>query len=426
MHLTKQSLSPTKVKLEVKAEPDDLNPIHQAILKRFARSAKVPGFRAGKAPLQMVEKHIDQKLLADEFLNDAVNRLYGVAIEQERLRPVGRPDISLKSFVPFTQLVFTAELEAVGKIQVPDYTSLKLPLKKATITAAEINQVLESLRLRLADRQTVGRGAKTGDEVTIDFNGEDKDGKPVVGAAGKDYPLILGSKTFIPGFEDNLTGVKAGDKKSFEITFPADYPTITLRSQPVTFIVQVKTVAELVKPALDDKFAAKAGPFKTISELKKDIKTQSSRERQWQMDRDYESELIRLLTAKVKVEIPDVLIEEQLDKMELEEKNNLLKQGQTWQEHLTTEGINEQQHRDRHRPEALERVKAGLALSEIAETEKLEVTPEELEIRIQVLKGQYQDPQMQAELDKPENRRDLVNRLLTEKTISTLVKHASK
>jgi trigger factor len=223
-----------------------------------------------------------------------------------------------------------------------------------------------------------------------------------------------------------MVGLKAGDNKEFNITFPNDYAVAALKNQKISFKVQIKKVNELTEPKLDDELAAKLGPFKNLAELKKDIKRQLHSERQAEADRQYESELIQKISDKSIMQIPLKLIDEQLERLEEEEKRNLAYRGQTWQEHLKTEGVNEEQHRDRHRPEAEARVKAGLVLSEIAEREKLDIQPEELEIRLQMLKGQYADPAMQAELDKPENRQDIAARLLTEKTIAKLVSYASK
>jgi trigger factor len=199
-----------------------------------------------------------------------------------------------------------------------------------------------------------------------------------------------------------------------------------LQSKEVTFKVDVKKVAELAEPKVDDGFAAKTGPFKNLAELKTDIKKQLSLERQQQADREFENQLVQAITAKSTVEAPKSLVDEQILRAEEEEKRNLTYRGQTWQEHLKEEGVTEEQHRERNRAQTEERVKAGLVLNEIAELEKIEVTPEELEIRLQILKGQYQDGAMQAELDKPENRQEIASRIMTEKTLAKLVEYVAK
>jgi trigger factor len=426
MQVTRTNNSSSNVALRISADAGDLAPIHHHVLGHFAKQVKVPGFRVGHAPANVIEKHVDQKALLDEFMEHALNDLYRRAIESEKIRPVGQPNVTVKKFVPFTNLEFEAQMDVIAPIKLADYKKIELPKPPVNIAVKEVNDVIKSLQQRMAERTPVERAAKAGDEVIIDFSGSDKDGKAVAGADGKDYPLLLGSNTFIPGFEDHLVGLKAGDSPEFTIKFPANYGVAALQSKEVTFKVDVKKVAELAEPKVDDGFAAKTGPFKNLAELKTDIKKQLSLERQQQADREFENQLVQAITAKSTVEAPKSLVDEQILRAEEEEKRNLTYRGQTWQEHLKEEGVTEEQHRERNRAQTEERVKAGLVLNEIAELEKIEVTPEELEIRLQILKGQYQDGAMQAELDKPENRQEIASRIMTEKTLAKLVEYVAK
>lgn len=424
MQVTNNSNSPTKISLTIRAESLDLEPIKNHVLGHFVKQVKVPGFRPGKAPAHLIEKNVDQKAFLDEFVEHAINDLYRKAVDHENVRPISPPSVKLKKFVPFSELEFEAEVDTIGQIILPDYKKIKLDKPKITVTAKEVNDVITSLAKRSAERVEVTRAAKTGDELLIDFSGKDDKG-PVSGTDGKDYPLLLGSGSFIPGFEENLLGAKAGDTREFEVIFPADYGVQAMQNREISFKVDVKKVNELKQPKIDDALAAKIGPFKQLSELKADVKKQLVQEKQQKADREHESKLVQLITEQSKVDAPESIVEEQLAQMEDEEKRNLIYRGQTWQEHLAAEGVSEQQHRDRQRPTAAERVKAGLVLSEIAKSENLQVSPEELEIRLKILKGQYQDPKMQAELDKPENRQDIAARLLTEKTIAQLIQYSS-
>lgn len=425
MHVTTTHDSPTQATIKIKADSADLEPIRRHVLTHFAGSVKVPGFREGKAPAHLIEKNVNQQALLDEFMEHAINDLYTKALQSQKIRTAASPQIELKKFVPYTTLEFDSKVEVIGPIVLPNYKSIKLAKKKAEITSSDINAVLDSLREKNSERISVDRAAKASDEVVINFSGKDTKGEPVPGADGKDYPLILGSDTFIPGFEDHIIGMKTGETKEFTITFPKDYGVAALQSKKVTFTVSANKINELQTPKLDDDFAVKTGPFKNVAELKADVKKQLTSERGWQADRAYEDELIKKISEKSKVEIPKSLIEDQITRLEDEEKRNLTYRGQTWQEHLDAEGITAEEHRERHRQEAYDRVKAGLVLSEISEKEGLDVTPEEIELRLQLLKGQYQDPAMQTELDKPENRRDIAARILTEKTISKLVAYAT-
>jgi trigger factor len=425
MRVTREDTSPTKVTLKVVADAADLEPIHRHVLSHF-KNVKVPGFRAGKAPSQLVEQSISQQQLLDEFMEHALNELYRRAVDMENLRPIATDNVQLKKFVPYTQLEFEAETEVIGPMKLPNYKTIKVAKKTAEVTAKDINDVIKSLQQRLAERTSVERAAKDGDELTIDFKGLDEDKKPVPGAEGKDYPLVLGSNTFIPGFEENLVGVKAGDTKEFEVTFPKDYGVEALQSKKVTFKVDVKKVAELQEPKADDAMAAKAGPFQTLTELKADVKKQLKSEKDNQARTDQQNTLMAKIAEKTEVEIPQRLVQDEIARMEEQEKQNLLYRGQSWEEHLKAEGITEEEHRERNYPEALQRVKIGLILSEVADKEGISISPEELELRMQLLRGQYQDPQMQAELNKPENVRDIEARLLTEKTLDKLTGYAGK
>lgn len=426
MRVETTELSSIKVKLAVAADIADLEPIKRHVLAHFRHRVQVPGFRAGSAPLAMVEKHVDQKLLHDEFIEHALNHFYSQAIRHQNLRPVGQPQVQLKKFVPFSDLLFEVETETIGPISLPDYKKIKLDKKTASVTAKDVNEVIESLQQRMAVRKVTNRPAKNNDEAIIDFKGKNKDGKPVSGTDAKDYPLILGSGNFIPGFEEHLIGLKASEKKEFTIKFPPDYSVAALQNKDVTFEVSIKKVNELSEPKANDDFASKIGPFKTLAELKTDVKKQLKIERQQQLDKDFESRLIGEVVAQSKLEIPESMVEEDIVRMEDEEKRNLTYRGQTWQEHLKEEGITEQQHRDRQRPRAQERIKAGIVLGEIAEKEDITVTPKEIDERIKLLKGQYQDEAMRTELDKPQSRRDIEARLMTEKTITKLVDYSSE
>lgn len=426
MQVQKKKLSDTKIELHIVADDALLHEVKQQVLKHLAKHVKTAGFRQGKVPLTLVEKQIDPATLQTEFLDEAVNRLYIAALQTEKVRPVSQPEVSLKKFVPFSTLEVDATVEAVGDVKLPDYTKVKVTKKEVKITDKDITEVIDALRDRVAERKEVKREATEGDEVVIDFKGVDAKTKdPINGADGKGYPLVLGSSSFIPGFEDNLVGMKAGEEKSFTITFPADYGVKSLQSRKVTFTVNATTVHEIVRPKVDDDFAEKVGPVKTVTDLKADIKQQLEYEKQTQAERDFESDILEQITDKAEVAIPKVLVDEEIARVELDEKQNLMYRGQTWEEHLKEEGVTEAEHFEQKRTGAEKNVKAGLVLTEIADAEGITVTPDELEVRLQVLKGQYQDKQMQAELGKPENRREISNRMLTEKTLDRLKSYAT-
>jgi trigger factor len=426
MQTTTEHLKPTLAKLTIIAEPAELDVIKQRVLLTLGRRIRVPGFRAGKAPLAMIEKQVDSSQLHSEFLEQAINDLYAKSLVEARLRPVDQPKVTITKFVPFETLEISAEVVVVGQVKVGDYKKIKLALPKVSVTAKDVDEVIDGLRARVAEKKEVTRAAKDGDEVVIDFAGTDtKTKEPINGADGKSYPLVLGSNSFIPGFEPNLIGLKAGESKTFQVTFPKDYSVAALQNRKVSFDTTIHTVKSVKLPKVDDAFAAQAGPFKTLADLKADIKRQVETEREQQITSQYQNELIEKIASQATVDIPDSLIDEEVERSEARERQNLTYRGQTWQEHLTEEGVDEAGHRAKQRAPALARVKAGLVLAEIAEQEGLDVTPDELNMQITLLKGQYTDKQMQAELDKPDNRRDIASRILTDKTLSLLTQYAT-
>ncbi len=426
MQITKKNLTDTKVQLTLVADTELLAAIKQATLAHLAKDVKIQGFRGGKAPISMIEKSIDPTRLASEFVDRAMNAMYIQALDQEQLRPVEQPQVKVTKFVPFDTLELEAEVSVVGNVTLPDYKKMRIAREKVAVTAKEIDAVLADLRKREAEKKETNRAAKDGDEVIIDFKGTDaKTKEAIAGADGTNYPLGLGSGAFIPGFEPEIVGLKAGDQKTFTVTFPKDYGAPTMQNRKVTFAVTVKTVNEVVEAKLDDAFAAKVGPFKTVAELKDDIKKELQERKEDQGNQAYADEVLTKITEKAKVAIPEVLIDEQLQRIEQDQRQNLMYQGQTWPEYLAAEGLNEKTYREKQRPAAELRVKAGLVLSAISEKEKIDASDAEIDAQMQRLAAQYPDPKMREELAKPETRRTVVSRLLTDKTIAKLTEYTS-
>lgn len=428
MQITLKKLSDTKTAVTVVVDEATLKLAKQHALDKLSRNVKIAGFRAGKAPAAMVEKALDPSTLQAEFIDEALNHSFQDVLKEKNLRPVVQPKVELTKFVPYSVVEYTAEVETIGTITLPDYKAFRKKKEAVKITKDEIDQVIANMRRQLAERHAVERPAKDGDQVTIDFKGTDEKGAEVQGASGTAYPLLLGSKSFIPGFEDNLIGLKAGEEKTFTLQFPADYGVKAMQNRKVTFACTVTKVEEVVEPPVDEAFVSKVNPeLKDVQALRADIESQLKIEKQRQADTDYDAAVVDAIANKAKLELPESLIEDQAEAVMRELRQNLTYRGLTYQEYCENYGITEEEQREKEvLPEAKRRLKAGLVLSEIAEKENITVTPEELEIRLQLLKGQYQsDPQMQAELDKPENRRDIAARLLTEKTIRFLTEHAA-
>lgn len=414
---------PTKTlaQVTITADASELERYKAKVLQKFQAELKLAGFRKGNAPVALVEKSVDQNMLQQEFLEEAMTTLYTAAAKSEKLRPISPPKVTLKKFVPYTELEFDAEVTVVSDIILPDYKKIKVAKEKVAVSKKDVEDVIENLRTRASTKTDVERAAKETDQVWIDFEGFDQKGAPIDRADGKDYPLVLGSNTFIPGFETELIGKKAGDKTEFTLTFPKNYGVASMQGQKVTFKVTVNKVQEVTLPKVDDAFAAGLGPFTSVEQLRSDIEKQLQQDKEEAARRNHEAATLRAIVEKTKVTVPQELIDEQTEMLVREVRQNAIQRGQTYEELLKAEGKTEEQYKKEVlEPEALDRVKAGLVLSEIAEAEKLTVEANELDERLAALKAQYRDEKMQAELDKLENQRDIANRILTEKTIKLL------
>ena len=414
----------SKVKFDIEADEAKLAEIKATVQKKLQPHASAPGFRKGKVPLAKVESAIGDEVFKSEFLDAALNALFNDFVHSNDLRPLSQPQIEIKKFVPYTAFEFGVTVEVVGKIKLTDYTKIKLSPGKVSVGKKDVDEVIASLQKRMAEKVDVDRAAKDGDEAWIDFHGVDMDGKDVAGASGKDYPLALGSDTFIKGFEPEIVGMKKGDKKDFTVTFPKDYAHKPLANKDVKFSVECKAVKEVKEPKVDDEFAAKVGPFKTVDELREDIEKQVKLQKEKEADGVFKDQLLEQLIDKSEIPVPELLLGDQ-EQVQIDEfKQNLTYRGITFEDYLKQSNKTEEEFIETEiRPKATDKVKVGLALSEVAKAEKLQVTPEEIEIRKQLLKGQYKDDAMVAQLDAPEAERDIASRLLTEKTIDKLVSY---
>ena len=415
--------SDTRVKVVVAADHAELAAAEQVALKRLAKTAKVNGFRTGHVPLEIVKKHADANALAQETLDAALNRAVAEAFLSNDLQVLARPEVEIKKYVPGELLEFTAEADVLPEVKLGDYKKLKVKKAAVNVDKKEIDEVIERIQKGLSEKKEVKRAAKIGDETVIDFVGK-KDGKAFQGGTGKDYPLVLGSNSFIPGFEDVLVGLKAGDTKDVKLAFPKDYHAKDLAGQDVVFEVTVKKINSVKLPALDDKFAAKAGPFTSMEDLRRDIKAEITAQAERRAKDDLKDELVKQLVAKSTVSVPSVLRDDQIRSLEQDLRQNLMYRGRTLEQYFEEKGYVDRDAwvKAEANDAADARIKAGLVLAQLSKELKIEATADELAAHINAYKQQYaNNPKMAKHFDKPEAQREVANRLITEKTIDKLV-----
>ena len=423
MKTTVKHLSDTRVVVTIALDAAELEAAEQVALHKFAKDIKVNGFRKGKAPLELVKKNTDQALLGQETLENALSKGVAEGFLNNDLQALEQPSIEVKKYVPGQEMEFTAEADVLPKITLGDHKKLKATKQKTEVTDAEVEEVIERIAQSSSEKKAVKRAAKMGDETVIDFVGKLK-GEAFPGGTGNDYPLTLGSGSFIPGFEEALVGVKAGDKKDVELSFPKDYHAKDLAGKKVTFETTVKTVNEIVKPKLDDEFAAKVGPFSSMKDLRYDIKREITARNDQKAEDQYKDDLVRDLVKKTKVAAPKALVEMQLQSLEQDLTQNLMYQGMNFEQYLESKGYKDRDEWvKKEAEEAAEfRVKAGLTLAELSKALKVEATSDELASEINAYKTQYaNNPEMAKRFDEPEVQREIANQLLTRKTLDILV-----
>lgn len=428
MKTTVKNLSETKVELTINLGKDELKAAEQVALTKLAKSVKVPGFRKGNVPASVAAKHVDPAMLAEQTLEDALSKAVAGAYLKEEIQALDRPAVEVKKYVPGSELEFTAEAEVLPKITLGDYKKLKATTKKVTVAAKDVDEIIERMRSGFAEKKEVERAAKNSDEVTIDFVGKKND-IAFDGGTATDYNLTLGSNSFIPGFEEGIVGKKIGETFDLPLEFPKDYHVADLKGATVVFTTTLKAIKEIVLPKIDDDFAAKAGPFKTVEELKADIKRELTAQKEREAGENLKDELVKQLVEVSKVPVPEILVKDQAESIERDMTQNLMYQGLTLDQYLENKGFeSKEKWLETEVKEAAEkRVQAGLVLAELSKVEKIEATNQELDDHVAMYKQQYaKNPQMVAQFDQPEARRDVANRLLTEKTVERLVELNTK
>lgn len=428
MKTSVKNLSDTKVVLTINVSPDELKAAELVALTKISKDLKVPGFRKGKVPTNVVAKHADPQLVGQQTLEDAISKAVADAFATEKLQALDRPEVEIKKYVPGSELEFTAEVEVIPKIKLGDYKKLKAKPKVEKPTDKDIDDLIVRMQENFAEKKETKRAAKTGDDVVIDFVGK-KDGTAFEGGTADDFTLSLGAGQFIPGFEEGVVGHKAGETFDLDLEFPKDYHAKDLKGAKVVFTVTLKSVNEKVLPKVDDEFAAKCGPFTSVKELREDIMTQMTQQREREAGEKLKDELVKELVEKSTVPAPEILVKDQEKSIEQDFMQNLTYQGVNLDSYLEVNGFKTKEEwldKEVHAV-AESRVKAGLVLAELSKELKIDASTKKLEEHINLYKKQYaNNKEALAQFDQPEVQRDIANRLLTEKTVDKLVELNSK
>ncbi len=421
-----KNISDVKVELTISLGTEELKAAEQVALTKLAKEVKIEGFRKGKAPLELVAAQVDQTILGQETLENALSKAVAEAFLKEDIKAIDRPEVDVKKFIPGTELEFTATTEIMPKVELGDYKNLKVKKDTVEVSKEEVSETIDRILKNFAEKKKVDRESKDGDEVIIDFLGK-KDGVAFDGGKAEKFPLELGSKSFIPGFEEGLIGKKAGDEISLNLEFPKDYHAKDLAGAKVVFEVKIHEVRENALPEINEDFLSKLGKFKTKEEFEKQIEEDLKTQKQAESDEKFKDKLVKKLAEVSKVPVPEILLEDQKQSIELDMQQNLMYSGLSLEDYLERMGKTREEWLEKDVKEAAEiRVKSGLALAELSKVEKVESSLEELDTRITQLKEQYgNSKEITKQLSSDDVRRNLANQILTEKTIDLLVKFNS-
>ena len=376
-----------KLTIEVSAKEFD-DAVEKAYLKQKNRIS-LPGFRKGKAPRKMIEKMYGAGVFYEDAANAIIPSAYEDAAKESGLEIVSQPDISITQIDAGKPFVFTAEVAVKPEVTLGDYKGIEVEKIVTEVTDEDLQAELDKVREQQSRVISVeDKAAENGDIVVIDFEGF-QDGEPFEGGKGEDYPLTLGSHSFIDTFEDQLVGKKAGDETEVNVTFPEDYQEESLAGKPATFQVKVKEVKIKELPELDDDFAQDISEFETLEEYKEDVKKQLLERREKTAKEAKEDAVIEKIVANAQMEIPEAMIRTQMNQMANDFAQRIQNQGITMEQYFQFTGMDNQKFGEQIRPQALKRIQSRLVLEAIAKAENIEVTEEELNKEIENMASSY-------------------------------------
>lgn len=426
MKTTTKKLSDTRVEVKVALDAADLKVAREKALVRLAANLKVQGFRKGKVPVELVEKHVSTNDINSETIDIAVRTTMPEAFNGSKLMPIAIEGVNVTKYVPEETAEYTATAEILPDVKLGDFKKLKAEMKDTTPSKKDVQEIVDNIVNAYSEKVVVKRAAKNGDEVIIDFVGK-REGKKFPGGSAKDYHLTLGSKTFIPGFEDGIVGHEAGDKFDLEVTFPKDYPEKTLAGQKAVFETLVKQVNEIKKPEENDELAKKCGNFNTMDELREDIKKNLETQNRHRALEEYREALVAELVKASTVSAPEILIKDQLRFIKDDMRRNATTRGMQLEDFIKSAGKKFEDWEKEARKVAEERVKSSLVLQILAREQGIEAAEDEVNAKIAELKDLYQKSKEAMEnLKKPEVRQDIKNRLVIDKTLDFLVESNQK
>lgn len=389
MSVNMEKIDKNVVQLEVTVESDKLSVAVNQAAKVLAGKVNIPGFRKGKAPRKMVELHVGTQALLNEAVENLIGTSYPQAIIDSGISPVDRPDINIVQLEEGKDLIYKAKVIVKPEVVLGEYKGLKVEKEAAVVEDSQVDEDLKSKQQQHALLINIEEGQITeGDTATIDFEGF-VDGVAFDGGKGEDYDLIIGSGTFIPGFEDQLIGIEVGQETDVNVPFPAEYHSKELAGKDAVFKVKVKKIQRKELAPIDDEFAKDISEFATLEELKTDIRSKLIKAAEERAESNYRNAVISKVVDNASVEIPPVMIDNRVDSMVKDFSRNLSYQGLSLEQYFSYTSSNEQAMKEQFRPQATESVKTELVIEAITKAESITASDEELDAELEKMAQTY-------------------------------------
>ena len=390
MKVTAERIDNHKTVLNLEVPQAEVAKALEKAYRKLANQVNIPGFRKGKAPRKVIEMRIGKEALLDEAFEILAPEAYGKALAEQAIDPVGRPEIEVVTLAEDQPLVFKATVVKKPEVTLGQYKELAIEKTVAEVTEADVDSEIEKNRSRNAKMVVVEDAElKQGDLAIIDFKGF-IDGVPFEGGEGKSYPLEIGSGSFIPGFEDQLVGAKSGEEREVKVSFPEEYFVAELAGKEASFTVNIHDVKRKELPELDDEFAKETSEFDTLAELKADIKNRLEQAAGEKAEREFRTAAIKTAVDNATLDIPEVMIENQIDTMIQDFDINLQQRGMKLDKYLEYTKMDMTALRNNYRDSALYNVKTDLVLEAIVKAEGLTANPEEMQQEIESMAANYQ------------------------------------
>ena len=389
MSLQVEKMEKNMAKLTIEVSAEELDKAMQNAYLKARGKISIPGFRKGKAPRKMIEQMYGKGIFLEDAANALIPEHYSKALEECDLEIVSQPEIDVTQAEPGKAFIFTAEVAVKPEVTLGEYKGVEVPKSETEVTDEDIDAEIKKEQEKNSRTVTVeDRGAENGDITTIDFEGF-VDGVAFEGGKGTDYPLTLGSGSFIPGFEDQLVGAKAGDHVEVNVTFPEEYQAAELAGKAAVFQCDVKKVETKELPELDDDFAQDVSEFDTLAEYREDVKKNLTEKKEKEARAAKENAAVDKAIENAEMEIPDAMLNTQVRQMMNDFASRMQSQGLTMEQYFQFTGMTAEKMQEEMKPQALKRIQTRLVLEKIAETENIEVSEDEVNEEISKMAEMY-------------------------------------